>query len=600
MFKIFKLENLIENIKNIIIRFPLSVVYIVINLLFLVIVINFDLTNIVENYFTKWIFTLIVTFFFSIWVYLTSEKYNLEKKKKCLYQIIPIIFWILFFSFFDNNPDDFENIIFFILSLVWIIWYIFFAPFLRKCTLLKNENEAYYPYFYKISIVFLISFIFWWVLFALWSIWIWATFALFDISWTFSEDFYKNWAIISLSLLTPIFWLTQIPKIEEKTELKQNKFFDFLVKYIWISFIIIYFLILYAYSVKVLLNFSDWPKWEVSWLVIGFSSLWYIIYMFSYIFEETNSVIKKFRKIFPVVVIPQLFMLFYAIYLRIAQYDLTTNRYFVVVFGIWLLIISLLLIFSKKKFLWIIPAVLTIFTIIISIGPWSVFTLPEARQFSRLENNLTKANILKDWEIISLKNYTDIDKDLSKEIYNWIYYICYNSSCESIKELFYKQLEDKDKISKWEIIEEITSNIKVRTYYDYGDFKSANIHLSNEKTWVFPIDINWYSKIISISSYENTENDFYAKINVITNKLEIIEDWVVTDSINIEEQLNNLYNYYKENQITNLSKEQLSFSLKWTKYDLYVLLESISLINPEYDWEEEYVNNYVNWFILLK
>lgn len=600
MLNIFKLENLIENIKYIIIRFPLWVLYIVINLLFLIIVTNFDLTNIVENYFTKWIFSLIVTFFFSIWVYLTSEKYNLEKKKKCLYQIIPIIFWILFFSFFDNNPDDFENIIFFILSLVWIIWYIFFAPFLKKCTLLKNENEVYYPYFYKISIVFLISFIFWWVLFALWSIAIWATFTLFDISWTFSDELYKNWAIISLSLLTPIFWLTQIPKTEEKVELKQNKFFDFLIKYIWISFIIIYFLILYAYSIKVLLNFSDWPKWEVSWLVIGFSSLWYIVYMFSYIFEETNSIIKKFREIFPIVVIPQLFMLFYAIYLRIAQYDLTTNRYFVVVFGIWLWVISLFMIFSKKKFIWAIPAILTLFTIIISIGPWSVFSLPEARQFTRLENNLIKANILKDWEIISLKDFTDIDKNLSREIYNWIYYICYNSDCTSIKELFYKQLENKDDINKWEIIEKITSNIKVRTYYDYENEKSANIYLNNGDWNTFPIDTKWYSKITNISDNIIEDNIIYAKIDILTNKFELIENSIVVESIDIKEFLDNLYEKYKETSNSNMDKQDMTFELKWQKYEMKIFLENINIINPEYDWEKDYINTYVNWYVLIK
>lgn len=600
MLKIFNLENLIQNLKNILIRFPLSILYIIINLILLIVVINFDLSNEVETYFTKWIFTLIVTFFFSIWVYLTSEKYNLERKKKCLFQIIPIIFWILFFIFFNNDPDNYENIIFFILSLAGIIGYIFFAPFFKKCTLLNNENQNYYPYFYKISVVFLISFIFWLVLFALWAIWISATFTLFDLSWTYSDEFYKNWAIISLSLLTPVFWLTQIPKNNLNEEAKQNKFFDFLVKYIWIIFIAIYFIILYAYSVKVLLNFSDWPKWEVAWLVIGFSSLGYIIYMFSYIFEGSNSIIRFFRKVFPFVVIPQLFMLFYAIYLRIAQYDLTTNRYFIVVFWIWLLVISLFMIFSKKKFLWAIPAILTIFTIIISIGPWSVFSLPEARQFIRLENNLIKANILKDWEIIALKNYEEIDKDLSKEIYNWISYICHNSDCKTIKELFYKEFEDKENISKWEIVEKITSNIKVRTYYNNDKYREANIYLNIEEDKLFPIDINWYSKIINISNYIIEKDIIYAKLDIMTNKFELFENSIVVESVDIKDFLDNLYEKYKEKWHANMSKQEMSFDIKWQKYEMKIILSNINIINPEYDWNTDYINNYVNWYVLIK
>jgi flagellar biosynthesis protein FliQ len=89
-------------------------------------------------------------------------------------------------------------------------------------------------------------------------------------------------------------------------------------------------------------------------------------------------------------------MLFYAIYLRIHQYDITVNRYFVVVFGLWLLVISAYYIFSNKKHLAFIPAVLTLFTVIISVGPWGVYSLPESRQLERLKSNLISANILKD------------------------------------------------------------------------------------------------------------------------------------------------------------------------------------------------------------
>ena len=87
-------------------------------------------------------------------------------------------------------------------------------------------------------------------------------------------------------------------------------------------------------------------------------------------------------------------MLFYAIYLRIAQYDLTMNRYFVVVFGVWLTGISLFLIFSRQKRLVSIPMSLAIITFVISFGPWSVYHLPFDRQYQKLVSNLTTARIL--------------------------------------------------------------------------------------------------------------------------------------------------------------------------------------------------------------
>jgi hypothetical protein len=87
-------------------------------------------------------------------------------------------------------------------------------------------------------------------------------------------------------------------------------------------------------------------------------------------------------------------MLFYAIYLRVAQYDITINRYFVIVFGLWLFGLSLYYIISKNKRLIVIPASLTAITLIISIGPWSVYNLPESRQLARLETNLIEAKVL--------------------------------------------------------------------------------------------------------------------------------------------------------------------------------------------------------------
>lgn len=48
--------------------------------------------------------------------------------------------------------------------------------------------------------------------------------------------------------------------------------------------------------------------------------------------------------------------------------------------------------------------------------------------------------------------------------------------------------------------------------------------LYNEKWWVFPIDINWYSKIINILVYTTDTNPFYAKVDAGIKNLEIIEN----------------------------------------------------------------------------
>ena len=251
-----------------------------------------------------------------------------------------------------------------------------------------------------------------------------------------------NWAVFALTLIAPFYALISLP-IRETLDTKKyeiNRFFSFLIRYLAIPAIFVYFTILYAYSAKVLLNFSEWPKGVISWMVIGFSSFGYLTYIFSKPYEAGKWV-GIFRRYFPYAVIPELLMLAYAIGLRISQYDLTMNRYFVVIFGLWLLGISLYFILSRRKSLAIIVASLSIISLLISLGPWSVFSLPRVRQEARLMHNLVTAGILQGDTIVPLDEFNDISRELSGHIASEIKYLCETDECQTIKTLFAKELE---------------------------------------------------------------------------------------------------------------------------------------------------------------
>lgn len=618
---IFSVEALKENLLRITKRFPISVLLILVLATLFFVNLHWDFWQDVEFDIFRAIFSVIVTFFLSLWIYFTFEDSNFSKLGKNLYQVFVLLFWILFFYQFSGNIDNIDNIVYFILTLVWIISYLFIAPYVKILFNEKNKQEVYYSYFYKISVVFLTSYILWLVLFGLWSIAILVTFKLFDITSTIdTEKIYWDWAIISLSIIAPVYALINLPKQDtfEKDDFIQNAFFSFLVKYIATPFIYVYFIILYAYSLKVLLNFSTWPKWEVSWMVIWFSSFGYLIYIFSYIFEETNKFIKFYRKVFPFVVIPQLFMLFYAIYLRIAQYDITINRYFVVVFGIWLVVISLYFVFSKAKKLSFIPLILTIFTIIISVWPWWVYKLPESRQLIVLKNNLIKSWILKNGEIYPLKNYEDISQDLSKSIYSEIEYLCKFNNCESIKKILPKQYEIVEKkhnedlarnkieksryndISSWEIISGITEQIKVKWYYEkIDDLKTEILNFSiDPEKWIFPMDLMWYNTLIRIwYDFEKVDTRYnHWIINIASWTIDIVNDWKIIDRIPTKDITDKLFQTYKITKKLNLEKIDLTFDIKNYK----IIFENISIKNPLYIWKSSNTYYYANGYILIK
>lgn len=611
------LKKLIVSVKWIVSRFPIPTGIVVILNICLFGILHWVFDRDAENVIIRFIFSLIITFFFSVWVHINSERLNNRfSDTKILLQLIPLGFGFLFFFWFKANfYNNTENIIFFLLNLAWILSYLFFAPYIKTIFLKNKEQMIYYAYFYKIGVIFLISSILSWILCILGNIWIYAVLSLFDIKWLFSNKIYSDWIILATAFIPPIFALIQLPKKEsfDNSNFGENIFFSFLIKYIAIPFIFVYFAILYIYSFKVLLNFKDWPKWEVSWLVIGFSIFGYIAYIFSYVFEEKNNFIRIFRKILPLAVIPQLFMLFYAIYLRINQYDITINRYFVVVFGIWLTVVSCYLVFSKKKYLGFIPFILTIFTIIISIGPRSVYNFPEQRQFVRLENNLKKAGILQNWKIIPLKSYKDIDESLWKEIYNGIYYLCDFDDCKKIKELFkdfYKSNDwnnyyDSSYFNSWSIVNNITKNIKVSRTYDTrylyeDDNVMLNFRIGYNKD-IFPIDIKNFSKIIKIGYEAENFSWEYATFDSEKNIIEIKKDWKTLNEIDMKSFVDKIYKNYKNNNDTFLSQPELTFETS----NYRIIFETVGILNPEFkkseSWDnEEKPRSYWRGYLLIK
>jgi len=624
--KLLNLTQIKENLLITLNRFSLTIVSILfVSILFTYLIFTDNYTIFSEIVTAKLIITWVIFSILSLWVYLFFESLKKSRLYSNIAQIWTILFWGFFYNYLKLDIwNSLESMIFIFLTFIWISSLIFCAYFIKNSLNFKEyDQDWYFNYFYNIFLALFYSSVFWIALLLLGLMAIGAIDMLFDFGYWFN-DLYWYWTVFALSFSTPIFFLLKIPKSNEILINNWiNKFFEFLIKYLLVSFVVIYFMILYSYSAKVLINFSDWPKWEVTWLVIGFSIFWYLAYIFSYWLEKNSWFIKIFRKIFPLAVAPQIFMLFYAIYLRIAQYDITVNRYFVVVFGIWLLSLSLYFIFSKKKFLAFIFFLLIDFTILISIWPWSVYSLPESRQMNILESNLVKAWILdiETKKITPLKEYSDIDKKLSKEIYSWIRYLCDFDDCNSIKNLFPKKYrmeeEDYDGFSrlsenKWGIVGAISRNIKVKMYYDYDvDYSIENyefIRFSLEKNdnhyqELYPIDISGYD-FLEWTVSEYSESWIHTIIDLRDGYIVYKNDnWLVLDEFDIsilESKLLKLAPNFSD--VNYLKKENLIFDLEWKNYDLRLFIKNVSIKNPKYikSNNDSYSYNYFDWVALFR
>ncbi|MEO9477944.1 MAG: DUF4153 domain-containing protein [Cyclobacteriaceae bacterium] len=166
------------------------------------------------------------------------------------------------------------------------------------------------------------------------------------------------------------------------------------ILYVLIPLLGLYFLILYSYSIKIILAW-DWPSGIITYMVIAVAVLGTLAMLLSYPYSlrENKSPLAFLSKGYFWVLIPMIVMLYFAIGIRVADYGITINRYIAILLAMWLSGVSIYMVVSGKD-IRLIP--ISLFTIILlcSFGPWGLFDASERSQVARLEKILTNAEIL--------------------------------------------------------------------------------------------------------------------------------------------------------------------------------------------------------------
>jgi hypothetical protein len=168
-------------------------------------------------------------------------------------------------------------------------------------------------------------------------------------------------------------------------------------QYILLPVVSVYFVILYAYLGKILIEWN-WPRGWVSGLILGFSSTGLATLLLLYPIRERseNVWIKVAWRWFFVVLIPLTVVLFLAIGRRISDYGITEPRYIAIVYGIWLVAMIAYFTLSKTKNIRVISGSLCVLALLISFGPWGAFQISQGSQIARLKELLVRDSILVD------------------------------------------------------------------------------------------------------------------------------------------------------------------------------------------------------------
>ncbi|MGB5976301.1 MAG: DUF4153 domain-containing protein, partial [Cyclobacteriaceae bacterium] len=191
-------------------------------------------------------------------------------------------------------------------------------------------------------------------------------------------------------------------------------------QYVLVPLTVIYFIILYAYIGKIIIEW-EWPKGWVSIMIIGYSVVGMLSYLLVYPLRDDKTLpwIRIFSRWFYISLLPLSVLLYLAVYVRVADYGLTMPRLTGIIIAVWLAGVGLYFVLSENKDIRIIPATLAALILLFSFGPWGLYHVSLNSQYNRLTEYLQEYDRLE----APYANRANITDDDAKEMRRLILYI---------------------------------------------------------------------------------------------------------------------------------------------------------------------------------
>jgi hypothetical protein len=211
-----------------------------------------------------------------------------------------------------------------------------------------------------------------------------------------SSSYTRLWFVIAFMFNT-WFFLSGVPDdfVALNTRTDYPAGLRILTQYVLIPIVTIYLVILTLELGKVLLT-RVWPSGWIGYLVTSAASVGMLSWLLVYPLEtrENYAWVKTFTKGFYIALMPSIVMLWMALWKRIAEYGITEQRYFVIVFSVWLAAIALYYTTTRSRSIKVIPATLCALALLTFAGPWGAYTVSRVNQVNRLHDLLTRNGLL--------------------------------------------------------------------------------------------------------------------------------------------------------------------------------------------------------------
>jgi len=516
--------------------------------------------------------------------------------REIVLQIAGITFLISFYFYFPVKEQFFTENYIFVIIPTFILSHLLVA----FGAFIKEEKEiSFWQYNKNLFVNLFLTIVFTGVLTGGVELAILAADKLFDLSInskTYQETFFIL-LIFGSSFIFLLFSENGLSHLEKDSS--YPVILKFFTQFVLIPLLLMYVIILYFYSAKIIINW-ELPRGWVSYLILAYSIVGILALLLVHpLKEETaKSWVKGFSKVFYYTLLPLLVLLYVAIFTRILEYGFTEPRYFVLLIALWLTSVVLYFIFSRKTNIRFIPVSLFAFGLFALVFPYlNAFSVAKRSQKNELEKLLDEKKILKNNTIDFSKN---VDYKTADEIGDKFEFLTKRKEFEYLLSLV-DASKQKDLKKEFSIMNFWRVNTLVKGYFpNITDPSKTNpdYYYIELKSTQSIFDIGDYQYIANFQKLKSPGNNYDLKeINIgedkiiIEHKLDDYENPQFLISLNADakidliSQISGLFEKYK-NQSGTYEVREISIEKDLGKYHIRFFFDTLSKTNKTY-----YFNN---------
>ncbi|MDY0089717.1 MAG: DUF4153 domain-containing protein [Flavobacteriaceae bacterium] len=493
-------------------------------------------------------------------------------KKGFLWEIIGLVFLVGFYFVLPKKEDDFNEVYAFLIVPSFILSHLLvaFVAFLKN----ENSEKNFWQYNKNLFVNFFLTIIFTGVLTGGIELAVVAVENLF--SFDFDNKIYPEiFVFFSVFGSTLIFLLFNEDGLEYlEKDGNYPVVLKFFTQFILIPLLIIYVVILYFYSAKILINW-ELPRGWVSYLVLAYSLVGILALLLVHPLKEdtAKSWVKIFSKAFYFTLIPLIVLLFTAIFTRVLQYGYTEARYFVLLIALWLSAVVLYFIFNKRATIKFIPVSLFLFGLFALVFPYfNTFSVAKRSQKNELEKILIENDLLVNGKI-----------DFNKQVVDTVAYEIGGKFNFLIKRF------EKDYIEKF--LDDKTKKVVAENdFWNWDLFKNIKYigHISSYQY----VSLNAKNDLYEVKDYDYVAilNDYFTEKEIKTNqdtfiiqktfgnkKTEFTLKLNEEKSVDLIPEIEKLFEKHKGNADKNrFNVDNLFVEADFQKYHIKIVFSNIS------------------------